>query len=313
MAGCASVRYHRSVLHGITVSLTRWHLAFAAPPPDLTPARLRGMVLFRYRRMVCPRTRWRSDCSRCPLLSECSYGAVFAARPPAVPNLSRNRTVPRPYLFRLEPTGAFTFSLLLVGSANALFPRIRTLFDQVGRRGVIPGGTQFRVALVRAVTTVGLTGLEPGAVPPLVPLSRLVPHPRPASEVRIEFLTPASIKERGTLIRHPRPAAVISRIRDRLSALSIFWCGHEPAWDFRAIGERAATIRLEGDETRWVSAHRVSGTSGHRFPLSGFTGTARWIGVPADLWPLLTAGELVGVGKGCIFGNGHYRLTPLVP
>jgi len=295
----------------MAVSLTHWDLAFETPPPALTPARLRGMLLMRYRRMVCPRSRWELDCSRCPLLAECSYGEVFAARPPGVPHLSRNRTVPRPYLFRLEPAEAFTFSLVLVGTANALFPRIRSIFEQVGRRGVTPGGARFRVRLVRAVTADGAGDLAPGVPPPLVPLSRLLPHPRPAPAVHIDFLTPTSIKDGGAFVRRPVPPAVIKRVRDRMSSLATFWCGHEPAWDFRAIGERAATISLERDETRWVSARRVSGTTGHTFPISGFAGRARWSGVAPDLWPLLAAGEILGVGKGCTFGNGRYRLTPV--
>jgi hypothetical protein len=93
--------------------------------------------------------------------------------------------------------------------------------------------------------------------------------------------------------------------------LATCWCGGPPDWDFTAIGAAADEIRVVDDQTRWIRSSRRSGRTGESYSISGFIGDAVWTGVPLEIWGLLQAGAVLGVGKGCAFGNGQYELLPV--
>lgn len=269
--------------------VTTWTLDWLGDPPALSPQMIRGAALTTYRRSVCPRARWQMACERCELLDSCSYGQVFESRPARSEVLRSNRTLPRPYLFRVPSGRRDVFTLTLVGEAIGLLPSFRRAFDVIGERGIGRGRDRYRVASVRPV-----------GVPQLAP--------RSGGRVALEFVTTTVVRDAGQIVSAPHPGPVLERQRDRLSALSATWCGGTPPWDFTLLGELAGEARLAVDRTRAVAAERRSGTSGARYPVAGFVGAAEWEGVDNRLLPLLAVGQYVGVGRGCTFGNGWYRL-----
>ncbi len=296
------------MLAPLSLLVTRWTLAFDGLPPPITANQLRGACLIRYRRAVCPPARFDDDCAVCPLLEGCSYGQVFAARPLAFAALSGNERLPRPYLFRPDLERRDAFTLTLVGQAAALLPRVVRIFADLGRRGLGVEGPPFRVDRLERLTPGGASPLAPDSVPSPAPADQwMAVRPR-LERVRLRFLAATSLRDSGRPVERPLPGPVLRRLRDRLSSLAGAWCGGQPAWDFRRLGQLADEVRLEHDETRWRRQERRSGRSHETFPTSGFVGGATWAGVPEELWPLLVAGELLGVGKGCVFGNGWYRL-----
>lgn len=269
--------------------VTTWTLEWLRDPPALSPQMIRGAALTTYRRSVCPRTRWQMACERCELLDSCSYGQVFESRPARSDVLRSNRTLPRPYLFRVPPGRRDVFSLTLVGEAIGLLASFRRAFDVIGERGIGRGRDRYRVSSVRPV---GVSELA---------------H-RSGGRVALEFVTPTVIRDAGQTVVAPVPGPVLERQRDRISALAATWCGGAPPWDFALLGELAGGARLAVDRSRAVSSERRSGTSGARYPVAGFVGAAEWEDVDHRLLPLLAAGQYVGVGRGCTFGNGWYRL-----
>ncbi len=291
------------MLEPLKVLVTRWTLGFDGIPPELSPARLRGALLIRYRRAVCPRSRWNDRCDACPLLAGCSYGQVFAARPVADVPLRRYRTLPRPYLFRPDPRRRDRFELVLVGAATALLPRFVEMFRKLGERGFVRGSPRFTVAAIEEVCPTGVVPLDPASPPRARPLDEWVP-PWCGPDVRIRFLTPTTVRDREQVLRRPEPGPVLRRLRDRLAALGAAWCGRAPRWPYRRLGEMADAVRLEAARVHWVERKRRSGTTGRVYPVSGFVGTAVWRGLDPTLWPILAAGAVVGVGRHCAFGNG---------
>ncbi len=303
----------------LSVLVTRWTLRFEGVPPELTPARLRGALLRTYRRMVCPRPRWNHDCWRCDMLGECSYGAVFAARPPDVAVLRRIRSLPRPYLFRTDPIRRDRFVLVLVGSTARLLPRIVRIFERLTARGLTPEAPPGRLERVEVLEPDGGVSDAPGSGPRPLPLTAWLTDLTRPSTLRLEVISPTEIRARGRMVRDGAPGPFLCRLRDRLSSLSAAWCGGPPAWDYDALGELAHRIVVRSSRISWAERTRRSGTTGRRYPASGFLGTMEWAFVDPLLLPLLAAGELLGVGRHCAFGNGWFRVrdagsgAPLAP
>lgn len=293
----------------MAIDVTRWTLAFDGLAGDLTAPTLRSALLEDYRRDVCPRERWNLDCGRCELVDGCSYGRIFALRPADVGVLRGLRALPRPYLFRPDRERRDRVSISLVGSAAGLLPGLADTMRRLGRRGLAADEPPFRIVGIERLHPDGWKPCEATAAEPIAVDSCISgPSPRRA-EVR--FLTPTRILQDGRAVRAPRPGPVLRRLRDRLSALSAAWCGGPLSLEFKALGDRAEEVRLLHDGTRWVRTARRSAGNRNVYPLSGFTGTAVWSGLDEPLWALLAAGQQLGVGKGCPFGNGWYTAHPL--
>ncbi len=297
------------MLEPLTVLATRWSLRFEGPGGVLDPVVLRGALLLQYRRMVCPRSRWNDPCAPCPLLAECSYGQVFAARPTSMPTLTRNAALPRPWIFHPDPDDPAAFRLVLVGSAAALLPRIVRIFERLGPRGLRREDPPFRILKIEHLLPGETRPLDPAAPPDPLPLD-LWTQPGLGPDLLLHFLTPTSISAGGRPVDRPEPGPVIRRMRDRVSTLAAAWCGGPPHWDFKRLGELAGAVRLEADATRWVRRRRVSGRTRESYSISGFVGEALWRGIPQELLPIVSTCRLLGVGKRCAFGNGAYDLHP---
>src|ERR1039457_4567574 len=85
-----------------------------------------------------------------------------------------------------------------------------------------------------------------GARPPLI--LDLDPHLDPSiareERVRVRFLTPTELKSGGALAKRPEFAVLFGRLRDRISTLRALYGAGALDLDFRAVGERAAKIRM---------------------------------------------------------------------
>ncbi len=80
------------------------------------------------------------------------------------------------------------------------------------------------------------------------------------------------------------------------------------AIDFRATGERAARIRMTRCEIENVAAERVSGSTGQRHSIGGFTGFADYEGELGEFLPYLEIGRHTGVGRQTVWGKGEIRI-----
>lgn len=302
-------------LSGLKLIRTRWTLeATDGAGHRLSESALRGACLKNYRRSVCPPSLYNRDCADCAHLDSCSYGQVFAARPANFNALRKNRNIPRPYLFRVLPGPPMAFELTLIGSAAPLLPRFVGIFSSVGRTGIFPAEGEKKVRFRLGPVMISPPGTEPypfdssRIVASII--SPWIENNSPFTEALITFLSPVSIKDDGKFQSRPHPPAFFRRLRDRLSSLQSAWCDGPPDWDFRMIPELASRIEILEDRCRVVGKTRRSGRTGHIYPQAGFVGRVRWSRIPEELCPLLLAASLVGVGKGCAFGGGRFRVEP---
>lgn len=122
-----------------------------------------------------------------------------------------------------------------------------------------------------------------------------------ASRVRVHFLTPTELKPAG----EPEFGRLFARIRDRIATLRTLYGAGPMNLDFRAIGQRAAAIRM----TRCQIAHQtVTRTTGSRHPLGGFTGVTEYEGDLTEFLPYLEIAAYTGAGRQTVWGKGEIAI-----
>jgi CRISPR/Cas system endoribonuclease Cas6 (RAMP superfamily) len=111
----------------------------------------------------------------------------------------------------------------------------------------------------------------------------------------------------GEMVTVPQFHVLIKRLRDRINALSYFYCGGVLDVDFQELGAQAEKVKEVAVRSRWIDRGRRT-RKGERQDLSGFIGEVTYRGELAPFLPLLVLGEYVHVGKNAAFGNGWYEL-----
>jgi hypothetical protein len=292
---------------------------------------IRGGFGSTFRRIVC-----HANCrepERCDLRSVCPYTAVFQ---PFVPEgsekISRNRDIPRPFVIKPPldtketylPGEQLSFDLVLVGKIKDYLPYFIVTFKELSQAGLGRGRAPVELA---GVDHVGSDGAE---VPVYAKESNLVRPPASAiswanlcaahsanngasnvTRITLRFLTPTMLKADGVHARRPAFGPIAKRLRDRINALSYFYCGRGLDIDFKAFGEQAEGIKMVTDSTRWVESSRYSRRREVTHDLSGFVGEVSFEGKLDTFLPYLKLGEYLHVGKNAVFGNGWYRIEKM--
>ena len=317
----------------------RFHLEPKAPlrmPAYNKGNVVRGGFGSTFRRIVC-----HAHCREpetCELRNVCPYTAVFQ---PFVPEdsekISKNRDIPRPFVIKppLEtketylPGEWLSFDLVLVGKIKDYLPYFIVTFKELSQAGL--GRNRAPVELV-SVEHVGLAGCLPVYTkddnlvrPPAEGISWMdlwTPHesnngstcsPQAGADnitrVTLRFLTPTMLRADGVLAKRPTFGPLAKRLRDRINALSYFYCGSGLDIDFKAFGTEADKICTVHDSTQWVDSSRYSRRRQVNHDLSGFTGEVTFAGELAPFLPYLKLGEYLHVGKNAVFGNGWYKIV----
>jgi hypothetical protein len=127
--------------------------------------------------------------------------------------------------------------------------------------------------------------------------------------VTVKFLTPTRMKYEGRFVVRPEFHVLVRNILRRVSSLYYFHCGEKWEADYRGIIEAAKGVRLAKAETRWVDWERYSRRQEAAMKLGGFVGKVSYQGDWHPFAAFLILGQLVHVGKACVFGHGKYEIT----
>ncbi len=217
---------------------------------------------------------------------EPEYGRIFAPRAAGGP--SGLADAPRPFVFRatpldgleIPPGGAFHFDAHLFDVRGDIRRRFAGAFAHWTRAEVI--SVEEREESVDLATA-----------------------PEPAKRVRVAFVTPTEMKAGQQLVSRPEFPVLFARLRDRISTLRALYGPGPLEIDFRAMGERAARVRLAHCDLQWHSAERRSSRTGQIHPLGGFTGHSEYDGDLGEFLPYLRAGQWTGVGRQTVWGKGE--------
>ncbi len=283
---------------------------------------LRGAFGTVFRRLVCHDLR--AACASCSLQSACPYSAVFhPVVPPDAERLRLNRDIPRPFVIKPPLNNGdvyaagdiLTFELVAVGRAQDLLPYFIVTFEELGRQGIGVRRGKYRLKRLDAMKQDGSWQeiYDHGSRMVRPPETSLGPsrfsedEGRTVNGLRIEFLTPVLLKERGQWVR-PGFGALMKRLRDRINALAYFYCNETLDMDFKEFGEMAEEVRTIRNDLRWVEEKRYSKHRNMNHLLKGYTGTVEFKGDLTPFMPLLRLGEFLHVGKATAFGQGWFRV-----
>ncbi len=286
---------------------------------------LRGAFGSVFRRLVCI-TR-APTCDGCLFRQQCAYGYVFeTAPPPGAERLRRYESIPRPYVLD-TPSGEqltfaegelLSFGLTLVGRANDYFPYFVYAFQKLEESGLgagrHEGKGQFRLTEVTAERGDGsLTrvysaqeGLDTLRLP-VVRGGDILARAKPATRIRVRFLTPTRLRFEGKLTDEIEFHHLVRALLHRLSSLLYFHCGVEPEADFTALTAQAEAVRSLTRDLRWEEQSRYSRRQRSLLKVGGFTGEMLFEGDLEPFMPLLLAGEYVHIGKGTVMGLGKIQ------
>lgn len=235
--------------------------------------------------------------------SPAEYARIFAptasdAGAPSGPSGLADR--PRPFVFRAAhldgktiPAGSgFYFDVHLFDVKNSVGRAFEAAFARLAEAGL--GSGRGRATLL-AVDEEHFTVL-------------LDAPSEAASRVLVTFLTATELKAKNWLADEspcPTFAVLFARLRDRISTLRALYGSGPLEIDFRAMGERAAMVRMSRCDVRWIDVERRSTRTGQTHPLGGFTGEVEYDGDLGEFIPYLRAGQWTGVGRQTVWGKGE--------
>jgi len=295
--------------------------------PPWKGSTLRGGLGSILKRLVCFQ-RPRSSCTKCLLKSNCPYAYLFEGLPPDKTEVLRGYSaIPLPFVIEppLDERTSYSsgdkleFNLLLVGKAIEYLPYFILAFRELGRVGL--GRDKGKYLLREVIAYHPLNGEETAVYSAadenvtrrefcvgfgdVVEKAKLLP----ADRIVLRFLTPVRIKHRGRFVSRPDFHHIVRALLHRISALCYFHCGERWEFDFKGAIERAERVRTVRCETEWVDWERYSGRQKARLKMGGFVGEAEYEGELAEFRSLLLLGQLIHVGKACVFGNGKYEVA----
>jgi hypothetical protein len=309
----------------VTFPIYPWRFSFSATGSILFPAGksgniLRGAFGTIFRKLACV-----PDCPgvpACEFGKSCAYARIF--EPAAGSGPSGLADWPRPFVFRashldgrtIAPGEPFWFGLNVFDIRDPALPHFVLAFSQLANEGLGPGRGSAVLTDVSQLDAerrpaVGLyhgsTFLVKAPPPPL----GLALSPDDSTRIRkvyVRFATPTELKSGAGLAPRPEFAILFARIRDRVSTLRTLYGGGPLEIDFRAMGERAAAIRLTRCDLHQVAVERRSSRTGQVHPIGGFIGEAEYEGNLAEFLPYLKAAEWTGVGRQTVWGKGEIQV-----
>jgi hypothetical protein len=287
---------------------------------------LRGGFGHVFKRTVCFQ-RGAKTCTGCLLREKCAYAYLFETAPPPDSDvLRKNEAVPLPFVIEppldrrteYKPGARLDFGLLLVGKAVEYLPYFIVVFDELGKVGIGIGRGKY--ALREVAARQPLSGAEAvvydgtevvgdgeALIADWAAVTEAAMSLR-ADGVKVNFLTPTRLKHGGQYVECPDFHVLVRAILRRVSSLYYFHCGQRWETDYRGLIEQAKGIETAAAHTSWMDWKRYSKRQRQRMNLGGFVGQVSYRGDLEPFLSLLVLGQLVHVGKACVFGNGWYEI-----
>ncbi len=267
------------------------------------------------------------ECVDCLVRDRCPYALIF--NPVGLVQAKRLQNPPRGYIIKppLDPETQYdsskplVFDMVLVGDRNNFLPYLIVSFKELGQRGLGLNRGKFNLAeieIVKNAQTISIYDSSSNTVKNIdgtVHGGEIIARAKTfhTQRVILRFLTPTRIKYnptgekgKGEVVRVPEFHHLIRRLRDRINALCVTYCGGPIEIDFKGMAERAKSVGLRSANIHWVERKR----KGYH-DQSGFIGEMEFEGDFAEYLPLLIAGQYLHVGEDAVFGHGWYEIQGL--
>ena len=321
---------------GVSTSLARLELAQMAfvlraqedaSLPAFLGSTIRGGLARAFRSLTCALRN--QSCNGCILKERCQYSILFETPPDSsLDAWQRRQSWPRPIV--IQPPGhepprswkagdQLRFSVTLFGRAIDSFPFLLVAVRNMGRRGL--GKNRHPFALDSAVD---LLADEASLYVATSDENRLgTPRRMTASDLtdmescggnsmqrmHLRFCTPLRLRRHGKEVSDLTPELLVDALLGRLQSLVEFHCGGGAPLLRTALLDMARNIGIDSNGLTIRRLSRWSNRQRQEVPLDGLCGELVLSGKElVDLAPLILAGEVMRVGKGTVFGLGHYEV-----
>lgn len=295
--------------------------------PAFKGSMFRGGFGYAFQRTTCPERCW-GNTRICQEQLLCPYQAVFESpRPPQAEHFHDLQDIPRPFVIDLphdprtliEAGDSLEFGLTLIGNGISYLAYFLYSFARLGEIGL--GGQRLQAILERVVALAagevqgesiyeqGIFQAAHGQYPLIQDADILAQAERLPSRLNMGIRVPLRLKSGGKMLAQLDLPALIRAIIWRLSVLDAFHGAGSWPVDYQSLSDMAHLVELQ-QQTRWEELERISDHRGprERISLGGIVGQIQLNDVPAQLRAILLAGQLIHVGKSCVFGTGTYRL-----
>lgn len=327
MESMPAKRQERCYAGALTFEFYRFRFRFRSAgrlyfPPYKSGNIIRGAFGSIFRRLLCvPSCR---DVSLCDVRSTCPYAQVFEPQAAHGEGPSGLADWPRPFVFRasaLDGTtvlegGTFHFDVHIFDVRDPALQYFVLAFAQLAREGLGPG--RGRAELI-AVDQLDVNGVPLAQVfdseqfqmsELATPIAlEIVESPEPVDRVRVRFVTPTELKSEHQVAERPEFGILFGRLRNRISTLRTLYGAGPLEIDFRAMGERATTVRIVRSDLQRAAVDRLSSRTGQRHSLGGFVGQVEYEGNLGEFLPYLRVAKWVGVGRQTVWGKGDVEVV----
>jgi hypothetical protein len=243
-------------------------------------------------------------------LAPAAYARIFEPTGDSPSGLA-NR--PRPFVFRashldgrtIRPGESFEFDLHYFDTRDPALASFVPGFAELARAGL--GPRRGRATLVEVIQLDAHRRAAAKAAPPVA--IALDTRGDGLRRLTVRFVTPTELKHAEKVAERPEFAILFARVRDRVATLRALYGAGPVDVDFRALGERAAAVRMTRCDLRRVELERRSSRTGQTHPLGGFIGEADYEGELGEFLGWLRAAEWTGVGRQTVWGKGAIELS----
>ncbi|MBN1984600.1 MAG: CRISPR system precrRNA processing endoribonuclease RAMP protein Cas6 [Chitinivibrionales bacterium] len=295
-----------------TMYTIKLDLQNSSPVSTFLAATIRGGIGYALRSCVC--SFMQENCSKCLLQHSCAYSLLFnSAPPPDAPRLKNYAAIPRPFAIYPQKSGSnISLSLLLIGAAAIKsLPYFIYALNILGKRGLGRNRVPFDVTEVWSpsetlVYTKGVTVLTEEYQGENL---EIVVGSGTQRRITIEFVTPYILRQNDRIVSTIAPYPFFSSILRRITNLHAFY-GENPTntidpYPFLACTKQiCVTSHLKPLPTKRYSTRQKT-----VIDYTGMVGHLALEGELGPVYPLLAAGQVVGIGKNTVFGYGRYRMT----
>ena len=289
-----------------------------------------------FRKIVCVLKR--ENCAECILKSKCIYAYVFETSPPEssrLMNMNKYEKIPHPFVIEPPeidsqkpgskvhaPGSKFEFQLILIGKAIDYLPYFIYTFYELGKTGIGKGRGRYKILRVLKLKKDKKDWLDDACVYSYENETvKQLPHDKiviseefnPVGKdtaVTLHFTTPLRIKYQRDLVVNPEFHIIIRSLLRRLLLLYYFHCEENvPRWNHKDIINHAENVVIKSSNLKWFDWERYSSRQNTRMKLGGLIGSITYFGMIEPFLPLLSAGEILHLGKNTSFGLGKYHLS----
>ncbi len=293
------------------------------PLPDFPGVTLRGAFGMALKRVTCV-TR-EKNCEICMLNQKCVYAIsfenIFSGDSPYLKGTDR---APHPVLiYPLElgksvtrRGGTYTFGLTVFGNKRDYLPYYIYAIVRLGKIGLGKQRGRFRVVSVKEkyyprgereiydpeVETLSFKGEG-------IPIHKILNSQTRRKRIALQAVTPLRLKAERKLQREPQLTHILKSAAFRLRLLSSLYS--DEAIDlFSDLDLESCQAGVEVPEScfEWWEISRYSRRQGRGMNLGGAMGHIILSGDIQKIYPLLSVGQLLHVGKNTGFGLGRYEL-----